>query len=197
MFFCCTYFLTSSVEETRESLMSKYEAQLNQLEPLKDPLESKMHPSVHNNQTKVHSQNVLNSKDLLMTESYKCWICVYETNLKSNFTRHMWKHKEPSHIKWYACDKCGFKTKFPESLSDHQLKHTHSLQLQIFKCEECEYETKHRSSLTTHRLKHKHPSEIRIYKCALCPYQTKSKSNFKIHRMRKNSCRKTDVQVQK
>ena len=78
-----------------------------------------------------------------------CAVCLYETDRKSDLTKHMRTH---TGVKPYACNKCTYRAAQKSHLTNHMRTHTG---VKPYACNKCTYRAAVKSSLTKHmRSKH-------------------------------------------
>nr|CAI5830848.1 unnamed protein product [Callosobruchus analis] len=113
---------------------------------------------------------------------HECAHCTYKTTLKSNFSKHMWKHSKAL----ITCTHCEAKFKSKQKLDEHTLKKhpdlIASVSSKIHECIYCTYKTTRKDVFLRHMEDHPE-AELR---CLHCEATFKRKTGLDNHVIRKH-----------
>nr|CAI5830842.1 unnamed protein product [Callosobruchus analis] len=119
---------------------------------------------------------------------HECAHCTYKTTLKSNFSKHMWKHSKAVNS---VCTHCEAKFKSKQKLDEHTLKKhpdlIASVSSKIHECIYCTYKTTRKDVFLRHM--EDHPEAEDSYQhstCIHCNAVFKRKRNLDDHIVRKH-----------
>nr|CAI5830836.1 unnamed protein product [Callosobruchus analis] len=113
---------------------------------------------------------------------HECAHCTYKTTLKSNFSKHMWKHSKALR----SCAHCDAKFKSKQKLDEHTLKKhpgfITSVSSKMRRCTHCTYITTRKDMFARHMLEHPETAST----CIHCNAVFKRKRNLDDHIVRKH-----------
>lgn len=120
---------------------------------------------------------------LVPENRYECEHCLYRTNLKKNFTRHMLQHIPDDRVVWHSCEHCTYKSKYSHVVKTHVIaKHDVGNKL---KCGQCSFKTARQSLLRKHiTSKHIQDNLSKWLYCKDCSYKSKNIVKYNSHRKR-------------
>nr|CAI5830850.1 unnamed protein product [Callosobruchus analis] len=114
---------------------------------------------------------------------HECAHCTYKTTLKSNFSKHMWKHSKAVNS---SCAHCDAKFKSKQKLDEHTLKKhpgfITSVSSKMRRCTHCTYITTRKDMFARHMLEHPETADT----CIHCNAVFKRKRNLDDHIVRKH-----------
>ena len=111
---------------------------------------------------------------------FKCDLCDYKTNCKTNLTHHLSRHSSdrPYKCPIRGCNKT-FKSK--KSLKTHKSPSHSSFQtIQLYECNSCDFITNSKPKLSIHQNIH---SEDKQFECQLCHEWFNSEHVLDVHRL--------------
>ena len=104
------------------------------------------------------------------TESLKCKLCEFGTNIWFKFKKHQTEH-------YQKCSFCDFETNFLKKLNQHKYSQ-HASELPVHKCTNCIYSSTRKDLLRLHQKTHEEHEPLQ---CELCEYKCIGKKPFKNH----------------
>nr|CAI5830844.1 unnamed protein product [Callosobruchus analis] len=118
---------------------------------------------------------------------HECAHCTYKTTLKSNFSKHMWKHSKALR----SCAHCDAKFKSKQKLDEHTLKKhpgfITSVSSKMRRCTHCTYITTRKDMFARHMLEHPETADSgQLITCTHCEAKFKSKQKLDEHTLKKH-----------
>nr|CAI5830838.1 unnamed protein product [Callosobruchus analis] len=120
---------------------------------------------------------------------HECAHCTYKTTLKSNFSKHMWKHSKAVNSR--SCAHCDAKFKSKQKLDEHTLKKhpgfITSVSSKMRRCTHCTYITTRKDMFARHMLEHPETADSgQLITCTHCEAKFKSKQKLDEHTLKKH-----------
>nr|CAI5821523.1 unnamed protein product [Callosobruchus analis] len=116
------------------------------------------------------------------SKMHECTYCTYKTTMKSNFAKHLLKHRADK----LMCTACNKQFRHKGKLDDHTIrKHPHliaSVTNKIHECSRCAFKTVIKATLAKHIKKHSH----KLSKCIHCNAIYKHKIGLDDHILRQH-----------
>nr|CAI5830849.1 unnamed protein product [Callosobruchus analis] len=132
---------------------------------------------------------------------HECAHCTYKTTLKSNFSKHMWKHSKAVNSQYHpkatdidklrSCAHCDAKFKSKQKLDEHTLKKhpgfITSVSSKMRRCTHCTYITTRKDMFARHMLEHPETADSgQLITCTHCEAKFKSKQKLDEHTLKKH-----------